>query len=179
MTLQSSDRFDLSWCDSALGGNGLAIPRLTPIRAPLNQNQGDAIMSQQYTVLVVEDEEHIRTVIEYNLRLDGFEVFQADDGVKALKMARQIKPDLILLDWMMSDRSGLEVLADLKHGDDTDHIPVIMLTARGAESDMQRAREVGADEYITKPFAPRSLSATILRILEGRYEPVGQASCAE
>lgn len=136
-------------------------------------------MSRQYTVLVVEDEEHIRTVIEYNLRLDGFEVFQADDGVKALKLARQIKPDLILLDWMMSDRSGLEVLADLKHGDDTEHIPVVMLTARGTESDMQRAREVGADEYVTKPFAPRSLSATILRILQSRPEPVGRRACGQ
>jgi two-component system phosphate regulon response regulator PhoB len=136
-------------------------------------------MSDQNTVLVVEDEEHIRTVIEYNLRLDGFEVFQAGDAVKALEFARQIKPDLILLDWMMPDRSGLEVLADLKHADETRHIPVIMLTARGTESDMQRAREVGADAHITKPFAPRLLGETIRNTIEQTALAVGQQNAVD
>ena len=128
------------------------------------------MMSNYKTVLVVDDEERIRMVIEYNLKLDGFCVFQAEDGRKGLKLAREVQPDLILLDWMMPDISGLEVLAELKHGEITKNIPVIMVTSRGAPSDIKRAREVGADDFIVKPFAPRTLGSRICKILDERRE---------
>ena len=122
-------------------------------------------MSKGNTVLVIEDEEHIRTVVEYNLRRDGFEVYLAEDGPAGLKLARQIRPEVILLDWMMTEMDGLEVLAELKHDKQTKHIPVVMLTARGMDSDMERAFEMGVDDCITKPFNPRVLGETVKKRL--------------
>ena len=126
-----------------------------------------------FKVLLVEDETHIRTVIEYNLRRDGFEVFEAEDGSDAVRLVQEIKPDLVLLDWMMPDRSGLEILAELKRSAGTKHIPIVMLTARGDESDIQRAGEVGAAAYITKPFAPRKLSPIIRKVLQEHMQTAG------
>ena len=130
-------------------------------------------MSKGNTVLVIEDEEHIRMVVEYNLRLDGFEVYLAEDGPAGLKLARQIRPEVILLDWMMPEMDGLEVLAELKHDKETEHIPVVMLTARGMDGDMERAFEMGVNDYITKPFNPRLLGETIRKRLQ---EQIGAES---
>lgn len=124
------------------------------------------MMDEHNTVLVVDDEEHIRMVVEYNLRLDGFEVYLAEDGPAGLRLAREIVPDVILLDWMMPEMDGLEVLSELKHDERTEHIPVFMLTAKGGASDIDRAFELGADDYITKPFDPRKLGETIRKKLE-------------
>lgn len=124
------------------------------------------MMDEHNTVLLVEDEEHIRMVVEYNLRLDGFEVYLAEDGTAGLRLAREIVPDVILLDWMMPEMDGLEVLSELKHDERTEHIPVFMLTAKGVESDIKRAFELGADDYITKPFDPRKLVETIRKKIE-------------
>lgn len=118
------------------------------------------------TVLVVEDEENIRMVIEYNLRMDGFEVYLAEDGVAGLQLARERIPDVILLDWIMPEMTGLEVLTELKHDKNTENIPVFMLTAKVMTSDIERAFEVGADDYITKPFNPRQLGKIIRKKLE-------------
>ena len=92
-------------------------------------------MSEQITILVVEDEAHIRRVLEYNLKLDGFEVYLAEDGATGLKLARENRPDLILLDWLMPIMNGLQVLAELKTDSSTEHIPVFMLTAKGMLND--------------------------------------------
>jgi DNA-binding response OmpR family regulator len=123
------------------------------------------------TVLLVEDEEHIRLVVEYNLRHDGFEVYIAENGPGALEAARKVVPDAILLDWMLPGMDGLEVLTELKHDKTTEHIPVFMLTAKGMPSDINRALELGADDYITKPFDPRQLGEIIRKKLQ-QYEKV-------
>lgn len=117
-------------------------------------------------VLVVEDEEHIRGVLEYNLRLDGFEVHLASDGPTALDAVRQTRPDVILLDWMMPGMDGLEVLAQLKAEEQTRDIPVFMLTAKGMLSEVHRAMDAGADDYITKPFDPIRLGKLIKKKLD-------------
>ena len=151
---------------------GMAI--LSEVLGELQRSQrGDNVMSKGNTVLVIEDEEHIRMVVEYNLRLDGFEVYLAEDGPAGLRLARQIRPEVILLDWMMPEMDGLEVLAELKHDKETEHIPVVMLTARGMDGDMERAFEMGVNDYITKPFNPRLLGETIRKRLQ---EQVGAES---
>ena len=118
-------------------------------------------MSEQISVLAVEDEEHIRNILEYNLKLDGFEVYTAEDGREGLELARQMRPDVILLDWMMPEMSGLEVLSELKKDEQTKHIPVFMLTAKAMMNDIKQALCEGADDYITKPFNPAELGQTI------------------
>jgi len=123
-------------------------------------------MSEQVSVLVIEDEEHIRKVLEYNLKLDGFEVYLAEGGISGLELARQQGPDVVLLDWMLPDMDGLKVLSELKHDDRTKHIPVFMLTAKGMMSDVGQALYEGADDYITKPFDPAELGETIKKKLE-------------
>ena len=123
-------------------------------------------MSEQITILVVEDETHIRRVLEYNLKLDGFEVYLSEDGATGLKLARENRPDVILLDWLMPVMNGLQVLAELKTDSSTEHIPVFMLTAKGMLNDVTQAIEMGADDYITKPFNPIQLGKTIREKLE-------------
>lgn len=118
-------------------------------------------MSERIPVLVIDDEEHIRTILEYNLRLDGFEVYLAENGRMGLELARKKKPALVLLDWMMPEMDGLEVLSELKYDGRTEDIPVFMLTAKGMIGDIERAFELGADDYITKPFEPEKLGQTI------------------
>jgi len=124
------------------------------------------VISERITVLVVEDEAHIRRVLEYNLKLDGFEVYLAEDGASGLKLAREKNPDVILLDWLMPEMSGLEVLTELSNDGGTEHIPVFMLTAKGMLNDVTQAFEAGADDYITKPFDPMQLGKTIREKLE-------------
>jgi DNA-binding response OmpR family regulator len=123
-------------------------------------------MNSRISALVVEDEEHIRRVLEYNLRLDGFEVYQAGDGPRAIELAKELQPDVILLDWMMPDMDGLEVLSKLKQDKTTENIPVFMLTAKGMMADVGRALCEGADDYITKPFDPMQLGKNIRKKLE-------------
>ena len=123
-------------------------------------------MDEQITVLVVEDEAHIRRVLEYNLKLDGFIVYLAEDGAAGLKLAIDKRPDVILLDWLMPLMNGLQVLTELKNNCKTEHIPVFMLTAKGMLSDVTQALDIGADDYITKPFNPVQLGKTIREKLE-------------
>jgi two-component system, OmpR family, phosphate regulon response regulator PhoB len=123
-------------------------------------------MSEKIIILIVEDEAHIRRVLEYNLKLDGFEVYMAEDGATGLQLAREKSPDIILLDWLMPVTNGLQVLAELKADSCTEHIPVIMLTAKGMLNDVTQALKTGADDYITKPFNPVHLGKTILEKLE-------------
>ncbi|MCP4601987.1 MAG: response regulator [Proteobacteria bacterium] len=123
-------------------------------------------MSDHISVLCIDDEENIRTLVEYNLRLDGFNVLLAPNGRKGLKAAKKEQPDLILLDIMMKGMDGLEVLAKLKQDERTRGIPVFMLTAKSLIGDMERAFKMGADDYIVKPFEADMLSQTIKRKLE-------------
>jgi two-component system phosphate regulon response regulator PhoB len=123
-------------------------------------------MDEKITVLVVEDEAHIRRVLEYNLKLDGFEVYLAEDGAAGLKLATEKQPDVILLDWLMPVMNGLQVLKKLKNDSYTENIPVFMLTAKGMLNDVTQALDIGADDYITKPFNPTQLGKTIREKLE-------------
>jgi len=123
-------------------------------------------MRKQLIILIVEDEAHIRKVLEYNLKLDGFEVYMAEDGATGLQLVREKKPDVILLDWLMPVMNGLQVLAELKADNSTEDIPVFMLTAKGMLNDVTLALETGADDYITKPFNPVQLGKIIKEKLE-------------
>ena len=114
-------------------------------------------MSARIPVLIVEDEEPVRKILEYNLRLDGFKVYSARNGREGLKLAKRKQPELILLDWMMPKMNGLEALSELKHSEQTEHIPVFMLTAKTMIGEIERAFDIGADDYITKPFDPDRL----------------------
>ena len=116
-------------------------------------------------ILVIEDEPALAEMLRYNLEKEGYDVATAADGEKGLVAVDEAKPDLILLDWMLPHISGLEVCRQLRRKRDTQEIPVIMLTARGEENDRVRALDVGADDYVTKPFSPGELTARIRAVL--------------
>lgn len=118
-------------------------------------------MSKWIPVLAVDDDELMREALKRSLKLYGFEVYLAKDGQTGLKLAREKKPTFILLDWMMPEMDGLEVLSELKHDKRTEHIPVFMLTDRGMIGDLDQAFEIGADDYITKPSDPMQLGKII------------------
>ncbi|OGC23271.1 DNA-binding response regulator [candidate division WOR-1 bacterium RIFOXYB2_FULL_42_35] len=117
-------------------------------------------------ILIVEDEKDIVEVIEYNLKKEGFKVSKAFDGKKGLKLAQDKRPALIILDLMLPELDGLEVCKKLKGDVRTAEIPVIMLTAKGSEIDRILGLELGADDYITKPFSLRELIARVKAILK-------------
>jgi DNA-binding response OmpR family regulator len=123
-------------------------------------------MDERIKILVIEDEERIRTVLKYNLELDGFKVYLAEDGNMGLKRVDEVKPDLILLDWMMPGKDGLQVLSELKHDETTKEIPVFMLTAKSMMGEVGRALYEGADDYLTKPFDVIELGHTLKEKLE-------------
>ena len=116
-------------------------------------------------VLVVEDEAAIREMLAFNLGRAGYEVHSAATGVEARSSMADKYPDVVLMDWMLPDMSGLELTRQLKRDPETREIPVIMLTARVQEDDRVAGLEGGADDYITKPFSPRELLARIKVVL--------------
>ena len=116
-------------------------------------------------VLVVEDEAAIREMLAFNLGRAGYEVLSAATGVEARSSMADRYPDVVLMDWMLPDMSGLELTRQLKRDPETREIPVIMLTARAQEDDRVAGLEGGADDYITKPFSPRELLARIKAVL--------------
>jgi len=120
------------------------------------------------TILIVEDELAIQELISINLKRAGHMVLCADSAEQAKKMINSILPDLVLLDWMLPDMSGIEFARNLRREDRTKSIPIIMLTARVQESDKIAGLEAGADDYITKPFSPRELLARIKAVLRRR-----------
>jgi len=120
------------------------------------------------TILAVDDEPDILEVVRYNLVREGYEVECVVTGEMALKGARSITPDLILLDLMLPGLDGLEVCRDLKSDAATRNIPIIMLSAKGEEPDIVLGLELGADDYITKPFSPRVLVARVRAVLRRR-----------
>jgi two-component system alkaline phosphatase synthesis response regulator PhoP len=121
-------------------------------------------------ILIVEDEKDIIKMIEYNLKKEGFKVIDARDGEDALDLSLREHPDIILLDLMLPGIDGLEVCKTLKKESKTSSIPIIMLTAKSQESDKVVGLELGADDYITKPFSPRELIARIKAVLRRATE---------
>jgi two-component system phosphate regulon response regulator PhoB len=127
-------------------------------------------------ILVVEDEEDILELLEYNLKREGFRVSGVKTGEKALDAVRAKPPDLMILDLMLPGLDGLEICRQLKMGEDTRTIPIVILTAKGEEADIVTGLELGADDYITKPFSPRVLVARIRAVLRRKtQEPVPEA----
>ncbi|QMW22018.1 phosphate regulon transcriptional regulator PhoB [Sandaracinobacteroides saxicola] len=116
-------------------------------------------------VLLVEDDAHLVELVRYNLDKEGFDVVQTHDGEEALVLAQEEAPDLVVLDWMIANLSGIEVCRRLRRAPATAGIPIIMLTARAEESDRIRGLETGADDYVTKPFSPRELIARVRALL--------------
>jgi two-component system phosphate regulon response regulator PhoB len=116
-------------------------------------------------ILVVEDEDALATLLQYNLEKDGYQVTVAGDGEEALVQVDERLPDLVVLDWMLPKVSGVEVCRRLRGRAETRNVPIIMLTARGEESDRVRGLETGADDYVTKPFSMSELSARIRAVL--------------
>ena len=121
-------------------------------------------------VLIVEDEEAIVTLLDYNLRSAGYDTVVARDGEEAVDLALTTEPNAILLDWMLPLRSGLEVCRHLRRYPETSDVPIIMLTARGEEQDKLRGLDMGADDYLTKPFSPQELLARLRAVLR-RSQP--------
>lgn len=121
-------------------------------------------------ILVVDDEQDIRELIRYNLAKDGFRVEAVASGEEALRRVRALAPDLIVLDLMLPGVDGLEVCKRLKADRATARIPVIMLTAKGEDADVVAGLELGADDYVVKPFSPRVLLARIKAVLRRREE---------
>jgi two-component system phosphate regulon response regulator PhoB len=116
-------------------------------------------------VLVVEDEDSLATLLQYNLQKEGYDVALAGDGEEALLLVDERLPDLIVLDWMLPKISGIEVCRRLRQRNETRNVPIIMLTARGEESDRVRGLDTGADDYVVKPFSMTELTARIRAVL--------------
>jgi len=119
-------------------------------------------------ILIVDDEEDILTLLEYNLEKAGFKVISADDGPEAIELTKKENPSLIILDIMLPSMEGTEVCKVIKRDNATSHIPIIMLTAKGEEVDRIVGLELGADDYITKPFSPRELILRVKAVLKRR-----------
>ena len=117
------------------------------------------------SILVVEDEDALATLLQYNLDKEGYRVTVATDGEEALMLTSERQPDLVLLDWMLPKVSGVEVCRRLRARPETRNLPIVMLTARGEESDRVRGLETGADDYVVKPFSMTELSARIRAVL--------------
>ncbi|MEZ5897380.1 MAG: phosphate regulon transcriptional regulator PhoB [Parvularculaceae bacterium] len=116
-------------------------------------------------VLIVEDEESLSTLLDYNLGKEDFDVTLSSDGEDALMKVEDSLPDIIILDWMLPKISGIEVCRRLRSKPETRNIPIIMLTARSEEADRIRGLETGADDYLTKPFSTNELIARVRAVL--------------
>jgi two-component system, OmpR family, phosphate regulon response regulator PhoB len=126
--------------------------------------------SVEPAVLVVEDETSLSTLLRYNLEREGYRVFEAKDGEEALIIADEVKADLVVLDWMLPQISGLEVCRRLRGREYMRNVPIVMLTARGEEQDRIRGLDTGADDYIVKPFSMTEFLAR-LRAVMRRVRP--------
>lgn len=127
-----------------------------------------------HTILVVDDEQDLLDLIEYNLKKEGYRVIKAENGVEALEIAKDQKPDLVLLDIMMPKMDGLEVCRRMRSDVNLHHIPVIFLTARGDEKTEVDGLEIGADDYITKPISTVKLISRIKAVLRRFSETENQ-----
>src|SRR5882724_10548231 len=125
-------------------------------------------------VLLIEDDRDIVELVRYNLEREGFQVAAANDGATGLVQLRKTPPDMLLLDLMLPKLSGLEICRDIRRDQALNRLPILMLTARGEEADRVVGLEMGADDYVTKPFSPRELLARVKALLR-RAEPPADA----
>ncbi len=129
-------------------------------------------MSEMSRILIVEDDPSLVELLRYNLEIEGFDVAVARDGEGGLEAIGSQDPDLVVLDWMLPNVSGIEICRQMRQRSETRQTPVIMLTAKGEETDRIRGLETGADDYIVKPFSPAELTARIKAVLR-RAQPAG------
>jgi DNA-binding response OmpR family regulator len=127
------------------------------------------------TVLVVDDDPVILKLLEVNFEMEGFSVVRAADGAEGLERAREVLPDIVILDVMMPRMTGYEVAKALREDEGTAHIPIIFVTARAQSSDVERGMELGVDDYVTKPFDPLDLIARVNVLLARRADAKGAA----
>jgi DNA-binding response OmpR family regulator len=125
----------------------------------------DPVSDRVPVLLVADDDEDILALVQLRLSRSGFEVIVARDGEEALRLTQERLPDLAVLDWMMPKASGLDVLRAIRANTATADIPVVLLTARASEADVQEGLDAGADDYIAKPFSPQELAARVQTIL--------------
>ncbi len=121
-------------------------------------------------ILIAEDERDIRDLIAFTLRFGGFDVVEANNGQEAVDQALASRPDLILMDVRMPKMTGYDACKQLKSMDDMKHVPVVFLSAKGQESEIQQGLDAGAEEYILKPFTPEELVNTVRQILQRSRE---------
>ncbi len=125
-------------------------------------------------ILMIEDDKDIIELVRYNLEKEGFQVIGVGDGMTGLAQVKKSPPDLLLLDLMLPKLAGLEVCKEIRRNDALNRLPILMLTARGDEADRVVGLELGADDYVTKPFSPRELVARVKALLR-RTQPAGEA----
>ena len=125
-------------------------------------------------ILIIEDDRDIVELVRYNLANEGFQVSAAHDGAGGLATLRKSPPDLLLLDLMLPRASGLDICREIRKDETLNRLPILMLTARGDEADRVVGLEMGADDYVTKPFSPRELIARVKALLR-RAEPPGDS----
>jgi two-component system alkaline phosphatase synthesis response regulator PhoP len=128
-------------------------------------------MAERKKVLIVEDERDIRELLRFNLEQEGFAVLEAEEGELALALVRRERPAVVILDVMLPGMSGLDICRALRQDEDTERVPIVMLTAKAAESDKVVGLEIGADDYVTKPFSPRELVARVRAVLRRAQGP--------
>jgi len=132
-------------------------------------------VNKRKTVLVVDDEKDLVELVSYNLQRSGYQVLTASSGTEALELARQNKPDLLLLDLMLPGLEGTEVARRLKADPATSHIPIVMLTAKGEETDVVVGLTLGADDYVAKPFSMKILLARLNNVLRRAEQQQGSS----
>jgi DNA-binding response OmpR family regulator len=132
----------------------------------LEPNDEDMMSERTARILIVDDEADLRTVLRFGLEADGFEVFEAGDGEEGLRCAREIQPDLMVLDLMLPKMDGYKVCRALKFDQRFRAMPIVILSARSSEQDRQLALTMGADVFITKPYEMRGLVAVIRQKIE-------------
>ncbi|GAA2596597.1 hypothetical protein GCM10010411_32570 [Actinomadura fulvescens] len=134
------------------------------VRCRVESTNFEAVTEPLGRVLVVDDDEVIRQLIAVNLQLEGFEVATAVDGQDCLEKVRDVQPDVITLDVMMPRLDGWVTAVRLREDPETEHVKVVMITARAQEHDVRRGHEIGVDAYVTKPFDPNQLIQTVRKL---------------
>lgn len=132
-------------------------------------------MFKMKRILIIEDDRDIIELVRYNLEQEGFSLHSARDGLAGLEQVRKSTPDLLLLDLMLPRLSGLEICKTIRRDQNLNRLPILMLTARGEESDRVLGLELGADDYVTKPFSPRELVARVKALLRRTDTPAGES----
>ena len=122
------------------------------------------------TIFSIEDEESLVSLLEYNITSAGYKFEHSMNGYEGMMKIQKVKPDLILLDWMLPDISGIEICKFIRSNKELQRIPVIMLTAKGEEDDLISGFDTGADDYLVKPFSPKELIARIKALLRRTSE---------